>query len=87
MVRSQCFSIEEIARKVSGTHSIFFNERILTSPDQVIAECMLIMSHRLQGLPIFARAIAAQQSKPGGAEPAPRATRQCPKCRGERGRL
>jgi hypothetical protein len=41
-----------------GTHSVWFNERLLTSPEQAIAECLLIMERRLAGQRDSARAIA-----------------------------
>ncbi|MEW6735102.1 MAG: LAGLIDADG family homing endonuclease, partial [Acidobacteriota bacterium] len=46
------FEAEEVARslnKVSGTHSVWFNQRLCTSPEQAIAECILITKRRLEG--------------------------------------
>ncbi len=46
------FEAEELARslnKVSGTHSVWFNQRLCTSPEQAIAECILITKRRLEG--------------------------------------
>lgn len=37
--------------KVTGTHSVFFSERLLTSPEQAVAECIMIMHRQLNGLP------------------------------------
>ena len=46
------FHVKEVAHMLdttSGTHSVWFNQRLLTSPEQAIAECMLIMQRRLVG--------------------------------------
>ena len=46
------FHLKEVAHMLettTGTHSVWFNERLLTSPEQAIAECMLIMQRRLSG--------------------------------------
>ena len=46
------FEAEELARslnKVNGTHSVWFNQRLCTSPEQAIAECILITKRRLEG--------------------------------------
>jgi ribonucleoside-diphosphate reductase alpha chain len=46
------FEAEEVARslnKVTGTHSVWFNQRLCTSPEQAIAECILITKRRLAG--------------------------------------
>ncbi|MBI4853409.1 MAG: adenosylcobalamin-dependent ribonucleoside-diphosphate reductase [Acidobacteria bacterium] len=46
------FESEEVARslnKVNGTHSVWFNQRLCTSPEQAIAECILITKRRLEG--------------------------------------
>jgi len=51
MLRSG-FHVKEVAytlNTTTGTHSVWFNERLLTSPEQAIAECMLIMQRRLHG--------------------------------------
>jgi ribonucleoside-diphosphate reductase alpha chain len=44
--------------KVTGTHSVWFNERLLTSPEQAIAECIMLTYRRLQNQPDSARATA-----------------------------
>jgi ribonucleoside-diphosphate reductase alpha chain len=58
------FDAREVARslnKVTGTHSVWFNERLLTSPEQAVAECIMLTSRRLQSEPDSARALAYQQ--------------------------
>ncbi|HSK73548.1 MAG TPA: adenosylcobalamin-dependent ribonucleoside-diphosphate reductase [Pyrinomonadaceae bacterium] len=59
------FEVKELARslnKVTGTHSVWFNERLLTSPEQAVAECLLLTERRLQGKPASERAMKAVQS-------------------------
>jgi len=51
--------------KVTGTHAVWFNERLLTSPEQAVAECLMITNRRLKGHPDSARALGKQ------AHPAP----------------
>lgn len=58
------FDAAEVAyslNKVTGTHAVWFNERLLTSPEQAVAECVMITNRRLQGLPDSARAVSKQQ--------------------------
>jgi ribonucleoside-diphosphate reductase alpha chain len=53
------FEATEVARslnKVTGTHAVWFNERLLTSPEQAVAECIMLTSRRLSGQPDSARA-------------------------------
>jgi len=61
------FTAEEVARtleKNTGTHSVFFNQRLITSPEQAIAECIKITLRRLAGegdvkvKPVLAAAVA-----------------------------
>jgi ribonucleoside-diphosphate reductase alpha chain len=57
------FGPEEVAaslNKVIGNHSIWFNERLCTSPEQVVAECILLTKRRLADQPDSARAAAKQ---------------------------
>ncbi len=54
------FDVKEVARslnKVTGTHAVWFNERLLTSPEQAIAECLLLTDRRLKNLPASERQI------------------------------
>jgi ribonucleoside-diphosphate reductase alpha chain len=63
------FDAAEVAyslNKVTGTHAVWFNERLLTSPEQAVAECIMITNRRLTGNPDSARALAKQQH--GGAQ-------------------
>src|SRR3989440_7506387 len=46
--------------KVTGTHAVWFNERLLTSPEQAVAECLMITNRRLKGHPDSARALKPQ---------------------------
>jgi ribonucleoside-diphosphate reductase alpha chain len=46
------FSVLEVAhclQKITGTHATFFNQRLMTSPEQAVAECLLLTERRLQG--------------------------------------
>ncbi|MFN2579384.1 MAG: hypothetical protein ABR607_17065, partial [Pyrinomonadaceae bacterium] len=54
------FDAAEVAyslNKVTGTHAVWFNERLLTSPEQAVAECLMITNRRLKGHPDSARAL------------------------------
>lgn len=45
------FHAREVAQTLNtttGTHSVWFNQRLLTSPEQAIAECLVIMGQRLK---------------------------------------
>lgn len=58
------FDAAEVAyslNKVTGTHAVWFNERLLTSPEQAVAECIMITNRRLTALPDSARALGKQQ--------------------------
>ncbi len=53
------FDAKDVARsldKVTATHAVWFNERLLTSPEQAVAECLLLIDRRLNGLPESLRA-------------------------------
>ena len=55
------FGPDEVAaslNKVIGTHSVWFNERLCTSPEQAVAECIMLTKRRITGLPDSARAAA-----------------------------
>ncbi len=59
------FDATEVAHslnKVTGTHSVWFNERLLTSPEQAVAECIMLTNRRLQGQPDSARAAGKAQA-------------------------
>jgi len=54
------FDAREVAHslnKVTSTHAVWFNERLLTSPEQAVAECLLLVHRRLNGMPESNRAI------------------------------
>ncbi|PYS77838.1 MAG: adenosylcobalamin-dependent ribonucleoside-diphosphate reductase, partial [Acidobacteria bacterium] len=88
------FDAREVARslnKVTGTHSVWFNERLLTSPEQAVAECVMLTSRRLQRQPDSARALAYQQqpvitvSVPDSVEAGRNYSLigECPECKGQ----
>ena len=88
------FDVKEVAHslnKVTGTHSVWFNQRLLTSPEQAVAECLMLTARRLQGEPDSARAAAPGKTAAVGA---PATTSQqgyvgysmigtCPECSGQ----
>jgi len=85
------FDADEVARslnKVIGTHSVWFNERLCTSPEQAVAECILLTKRRLEGRPDSARAAAyaakgAGETAPQGASRQPLVQPRCPECGSE----
>jgi ribonucleoside-diphosphate reductase alpha chain len=71
------FDAREVARslnKVTGTHSVWFNARLLTSPEQAVAECIMLTSRRLEGQPDSARAAAASSANKFTPQPTEAAT-------------
>jgi ribonucleoside-diphosphate reductase alpha chain len=88
------FDAREVSRslnKVTGTHSVWFNERLLTSPEQAVAECIMLTSRRMQSQPDSARALAYQQ-QPTAAASVPESAEtnrnyslisECPECKGQ----
>lgn len=75
------YNVREVAHMLdttTGTHSVWFNERLLTSPEQAIAECLLIMERRLRGQRDSARASTHEIP----ATPDRSLTRSCPECHG-----
>lgn len=86
------FDAAEVAyslNKVTGTHAVWFNERLLTSPEQAVAECIMITVRRVQDLPDSARAVATkQQSQHHPQKPVTGAIMSnmigiCPECHGQ----
>jgi ribonucleoside-diphosphate reductase alpha chain len=83
------FDAAEVAyslNKVTGTHAVWFNERLLTSPEQAVAECIMITVRRVQDLPDSARAMASKQHHP--QKPVTGAIMSnmigiCPECHGQ----
>src|SRR5215218_6296469 len=87
------FEAAEVAHslnKVTGTHAVWFNERLLTSPEQAVAECIMITVRRVQDLPDSARAVSKQQSqfhtqqKPVTGAIMSNMIGICPECHGQR---
>ena len=83
------FAVQEVARslnKVTGTHAVWFNERLLTSPEQAVAECLFVIDRRLKNLPTSER----QLGKMGSAEISDQIydemstlIGECPECKGQ----
>jgi ribonucleoside-diphosphate reductase alpha chain len=84
------FDVRDVARslnKVTGTHAVWFNERLLTSPEQAVAECLLLIDRRLKNLPGSERQIgkmamgaaAEEQAAPGMSS----MIGECPECHGQ----
>src|SRR6184192_1551767 len=74
--------------KVTGTHAVWFNERLLTSPEQAVAECIMITNRRLKGHPDSARALkTAAVTDPRPPTPGPAIMSSmiatCPECHGQ----
>ena len=68
--------------KVTGTHAVWFNERLLTSPEQAVAECIMLTSRRLEGQPDSARAAGKTQAANNGGGMSNMIS-SCPECRGQ----
>ncbi len=83
------FEVREVSRslnKVTGTHAVWFNERLLTSPEQAVAECLLLIDRRLKNLPQSERALAKQAPPETSAFPNPSMSSligECPECSGQ----
>jgi len=78
------FDVNEVARslnKVTGTHAVWFNERLLTSPEQAVAECLLLIDRRLKNLPGSAREMAKLEQVKNGQMGT--LIGECPECRGQ----
>ena len=77
------FDAKDVARsldKVTATHAVWFNERLLTSPEQAVAECLLLIDRRLNRLPESERAIGkavGEETKMSSM------IGECPECRGQ----
>ena len=90
------FETKEVARsmnKVTGTHAVWFNERLLTSPEQAVAECLMLTDRRLKNMPSSERAIskveAAIVNSSSVSETADKDAKmgsligECPECKGQ----
>ncbi len=76
--------------KVTGTHAVWFNERLLTSPEQAVAECLMITNRRLKGHPDSARALKTAAAVADPRPPTPDSGLRmstmistCPECHGQ----
>jgi ribonucleoside-diphosphate reductase alpha chain len=86
------FEPDEVAaslNKVIGNHSVWFNERLCTSTEQAVAECIMLTKRRLLNQPDSARAAkagngnGAASAKPAGngaASAAGKFVTVCPDC-------
>ncbi|PYS98405.1 MAG: adenosylcobalamin-dependent ribonucleoside-diphosphate reductase [Acidobacteria bacterium] len=81
------FEVSEVARslnKVTATHAVWFNERLLTSPEQAVAECLLLIDRRLKNLPPSERQIAKGSATEVQNFPSmSNLIGECPECRGQ----
>jgi len=81
------FDVNEVARslnKVTATHAVWFNERLLTSPEQAVAECLLLIDRRLKNLPASERQIAKNMANATHESPKMAdLIGECPECRGQ----
>ncbi len=76
------FSVGDVAEsldKIHSTHSLWFNKRLVTSPEQVVAECLLMTDRKINRKPL-----ALKDHKPldlNDIRPAMTVS-ECPECRG-----
>ena len=85
------FDAKEVARslnKVTATHAVWFNERLLTSPEQAVAECLLLIDRRLKGQPASQRqadktASAAVEVTAYSETKMSSLIGECPECKGQ----
>jgi ribonucleoside-diphosphate reductase alpha chain len=84
------FDVKEVSRslnKVTGTHAVWFNERLLTSPEQAVAECLQVVDRRLKNLPQSGRQleklkVANYDNETPDSEMA-KLIGECPECHGQ----
>jgi len=79
------FHAMEVARTLdttTGTHAVWFNERLLTSPEQAVAECIMIMHRRLTSQPDSAREVEVVDNQNQPASSARSTLKECPDCHG-----
>jgi len=83
------FDVKEVARslnKVTATHAVWFNERLLTSPEQAVAECLMLTDRRLKNMPASERQIGKVREPEVTAFAEPKMgilIGECPECRGQ----
>ncbi len=77
------FDAKDVARslnKVTATHAVWFNERLLTSPEQAVSECLLLIDRRLNGLPESVRDVGKTNAEESAMS---NLIGECPECRGQ----
>ena len=80
------FDANEVARslnKVTATHAVWFNKRLLTSPEQAVAECLLMVDRRLKNLPESTRVSKAETAAIDEGPQMSSLIGECPECRGQ----
>ncbi|MCB1026067.1 MAG: adenosylcobalamin-dependent ribonucleoside-diphosphate reductase, partial [Acidobacteria bacterium] len=84
------FDVREVSHslnKVTGTHAVWFNERLLTSPEQAVAECLLLIDRRLKGGPTserqISKAIADEKTVTESKPTMSSMIGTCPECKGQ----
>jgi ribonucleoside-diphosphate reductase alpha chain len=86
------FKVKDVAKslnKVTGTHAVWFNERLLTSPEQAVAECLLLTRRRLNDQPESERQMMKSEAVETGEVVAYTETKMssligsCPECSGQ----
>jgi ribonucleoside-diphosphate reductase alpha chain len=84
------FDVADVARslnKVTGTHAVWFNQRLLTSPEQAVAECLLLIDRRLRNLPGSEREISKMAMENPVEQPflsgMSSMIAECPECGGQ----
>ncbi|MDX6709352.1 MAG: ribonucleoside-diphosphate reductase alpha chain [Blastocatellia bacterium] len=82
------FDVAEVSHslnKVTGTHAVWFNERLLTSPEQAVAECLMLTNRRLANQPDSARAVDKGHDSPvaGAVSKMGSMIGTCPECHGQ----
>ncbi|MBX3290977.1 MAG: adenosylcobalamin-dependent ribonucleoside-diphosphate reductase [Acidobacteria bacterium] len=78
------FDAKEVARslnKVTSTHAVWFNKRLLTSPEQAIAECLQLIDRRLNGQPESLRVTSNSSAKEYAVMS--QMIGECPECGGQ----
>ncbi|HSU26265.1 MAG TPA: adenosylcobalamin-dependent ribonucleoside-diphosphate reductase, partial [Pyrinomonadaceae bacterium] len=80
------FDVREVAgslNKVTATHAVWFNEKLLTSPEQAVAECLFLIDRRLRGLPESERQIAKGSTASTSSVKMGELIGECPECGGQ----
>jgi len=80
------FDVREVAsslNKVTATHAVWFNEKLLTSPEQAVAECLLLTDRRLKGLPPSERQMSKVSNVTELSVKMGNLIGECPECGGQ----